>query len=458
MQKMTKSTNPDQPSAQESASSPSNAPKTALKLISKIPGTTAEDIENKAIFSDYLGLSIAPFDQPTHEGTKGVYLRRRDNGAILLLTCRRVVFSDEPGDDTLCKLKSNLQSNIDYEIHLMARLEKESNTPEQLVNLDAKRQRLKPRMALWEQELRKLQELDDPVSRIIGHVVFSPPYGVGATKIGTRHLRDWALIELQQGKHETELTSLRNKIFTGEKGFHACFHAMPRSGIGVKRSLVSFDRLNHAAEVQDTMPEEELRDPRSATPPWNSAIMVIKHGAATGLTIGSVAEAASVVRRTHGNVTLEYEEWCVLREKGRMGEGRREMFSAAGDSGSCVFDSFGRVVGISSGGGREVPESDGGYFAPMEWVLDDIRAHGISPTANNGHDLRSLKCEAKNMLGDHLDQIPPVVQRPRGGKHPALSSSEYELASWLALLIKAKEAFSCQGVSGPRVILNQPYQ
>ena len=59
-----------------------------------------------------------------------------------------------------------------------------------------------------------------------------------------------------------------------------------------------------------------------------------------------------------------------------MGEGRREMFSAAGDSGSCVFDSFGRIVGISSGGGREVPESDGGYFTPMEWVLADIRAHG----------------------------------------------------------------------------------
>ncbi|KAI8716577.1 hypothetical protein NCS52_00951800 [Fusarium sp. LHS14.1] len=395
MQKMTESTSPDQPSAQESASSPSTAPETALKLISRIPGTTAEDIENNAIFSDYLGLSIAPFDQPTHEGTKGVYLRRGDNGTILLLTCRRVVFGDgvpnkeyrhdgnkgswpiiQPGDDTLCKLKNNLQCSIDYDTHLVARLEKESNTPEQLVNIDAKRQRLKHSIALWEQKLRKLQDLDDPVSRIIGHVVCSPPYGVGTTKIGTRHLRDWALIELHQGKHETELTSLRNKIFTGEKGFRDCFCAMPRSGIGLKRSLVSFDRLNHAAEVQDTMPEEELRDPRSATPPWDSAITVIKHGAATGLTIGSVAEAASVVRRTHGNVTLEYEEWCVLKEKGRTGEGRRKMFSAAGDSGSCVFDAFGRVVGISSGGGREVPESDGGYFTAIEWMLDDIRAHG----------------------------------------------------------------------------------
>ncbi|KAJ4184007.1 hypothetical protein NW767_013350 [Fusarium falciforme] len=377
-QKMTESTSPSQPSAQESASNPSIAPETAPKLISKVPGTKSDDIETNALFSDYLGLSIAPFNQPNHEGTKGLYLRRRDTGVILLLTCRRVVFGDgvpnneyrhdgtkeswaiiQPGNDTLCEHKSSLEFSIKCDIDWMARLEKRSNMPEQTVNVEAELQRLKPRIALDEQKLRKLQELDDPASRIIGHVVFSPPYGVGTTKMGARHLRDWALIELHQDKHETWLTSLRNKIFTGEKGFHACVHAMPRSVIGVQGSLLSFDLLNHAAEVQDTMPEEELRDPRSATLPWDSAIVVMKHGVTTGLTIGSVAGAVSVVRRTHGNVTLGYEEWCALREKERMGEGRRKRFSAAGDSGSCVFDSFGRVVGISSGGGREVPESDG---------------------------------------------------------------------------------------------------
>ncbi|KAJ4168831.1 hypothetical protein NW754_010761 [Fusarium falciforme] len=282
-QKMTESTSPSQPSAQESASNPSIAPETAPKLISKVPGTKSDDIETNALFSDYLGLSIAPFNQPNHEGTKGLYLRRRDTGVILLLTCRRVVFGDgvpnneyrhdgtkeswaiiQPGNDTLCEHKSSLEFSIKCDIDWMARLEKRSNMPEQTVNVEAELQRLKPRIALDEQKL-----------------------------------------------------------------------------------------------LQDTMPEEELRDPRSATLPWDSAIVVMKHGVTTGLTIGSVAGAVSVVRRTHGNVTLGYEEWCALREKERMGEGRRKRFSAAGDSGSCVFDSFGRVVGISSGGGREVPESDG---------------------------------------------------------------------------------------------------
>jgi hypothetical protein len=395
VQKMTDLTSPDQPSAQKSASSPSAAPDTAPKLISKVPGTKSEDIETNALFSDYLGLSIAPFNQPTHEGTKGLYLRRRDTGPILLLTCRRVVFGDgvpnneyrhdgtkeswaiiQPGNNTLCEHKSSLEFSIECDIGWAARLEKRSNMPERTVNVDAELQHLRPSIALCEQKLRKLQELDDPASHIIGHVIFSPPYGTGTTKMGARHLRDWALIELHQRKHETELTSLRNKIFIGEEGFHACIHATPRSVFGAQRSSLSFDQLNHAAEVQDTMPEEELRDPKSATPPWDPAIVVMKHGAATGLTIGSVAEAVSVVRRTHGNVTFEYEEWCALGDKERRGEGKRKMFSAAGDSGSCVFDSFGRVVGISSGGGREEPESDGFYFTPMEWVLDDIRAHG----------------------------------------------------------------------------------
>lgn len=393
---MTDSTSPDQLSAQESAFCPSAAPDTAPKLVSEIPGTMPEDIEYNAIFSDFLGISIAPFNQPTHEGTKGVYLRRRDTGAILLLTCRRVIFWDgvpnkefrhdgtkeswtiiQPGDNTLYNCKSALETEIKLNTHHMARLvEKGSDIPEGIVNVDAELQHSRLSITLCEQKLRRLQELDDPASRIIGHVVFSPAYGVGTTKIGTRHLRDWALIELHQGKHKTELTSLRNKIFTGEKGNRARFRALPLSIIGAQRRLLYFDQLNHAAEVQDTMPEEELRNRMSATRPWDSAIMVMKHGATTGLTIGSVAPAASIVRQTHGNVTLEYEEWCVLRENEDWSGSRRKTFSAASDSGSCVFDSFGRVVGLSSHGSSEVPDSDGSYFTPMEWVLDDIRAHG----------------------------------------------------------------------------------
>ncbi|RSL61016.1 hypothetical protein CEP54_006492 [Fusarium duplospermum] len=382
---MTESTSSSQQRAQGSVSNPSIAPETAPKLISGVTGTTPDDIESSALFSDYLGLSIAPLNQPTHEGTKGLYLRRKDTGDILLLTCRHVVFWDElpnkeyrhdgtkeswaiiqPGEDTLRERKHSMELSIGCETSRVERLEKGSDLPEEMMNIDARMQSAKLRIALCEQELSKLQELDDPASRIIGHVVFSPPYSLGTSKMGARHLRNWALIELHQGKHETELPCLRNKIFTGE--------------VRTRPRLISYDRLNHAGEVGDTVAEEELRDPNSATPPLSSPIVVMKHGAATDLTTGSVAEALSIVRRTHGNVTFEFEEWCVLGDKERWdGLGRRKMFSAAGDSGSCVFDQFGRVFGISSGGGElgdDVPRNESGYFTPIEWLLDDIRAHG----------------------------------------------------------------------------------
>ncbi|RMJ19492.1 hypothetical protein CDV36_000921 [Fusarium kuroshium] len=183
--------------------------------------------------------------------------------------------------------------------------------------------------------------------------------------MGARHLRNWALIELHQGKHETELPCLRNRIFGGEDA--------------ARRSLVPFYPLNCVAEVEDPVSEEELRDPESATRQLNWPVVVMKHGAATNLTTGSIAEALSVVRRTHGNITFEFEEWCVLGDKEHRDEGQRRMFSAAGDSGSCVFSRSGRIFGISSGGGEldeDVPRNESGYFTPIEWLLDDIRAHG----------------------------------------------------------------------------------
>ncbi|CAH0047562.1 unnamed protein product [Clonostachys solani] len=42
--------------------------------------------------SERLGTSIASLDDPTREGTKGLYLRHKDTGAILVLTCRHEIF------------------------------------------------------------------------------------------------------------------------------------------------------------------------------------------------------------------------------------------------------------------------------------------------------------------------------------------------------------------------------
>ncbi|KAM0421227.1 hypothetical protein ACHAPT_010947 [Fusarium lateritium] len=362
----------------ESASGPSAAPATAPKLSPMevwTGGKDVEEVENNALFADCLGLSIAPYSQPTHEGTKGLYLRRKDTGTILLLTCRHVAFGEsvpndeyrhdrntgswtiiQPGEETFSERKGDLERRIRYRASSVARLEKGSDIPKWIEDVDAELQRLKKAIPHFEQRLRRLQELGDPASRIIGHVVLSPPYSLGTTKMSARQLRDWALIELHQGKHAIDLASLSNQVFVGDKALDDWISSTP-SPVGDANWM-------------------EMRDPKSVTPPWGPTMVVMKHGRTTGFTVGFANEALSLVRRTHGGVTFECEEWCVLGSMDWRGEGPRQAFSAAGDSGSCVFDSMGRVVGILAGGGGEEFHNDPTYVTPIEWLLDDIRAHG----------------------------------------------------------------------------------
>ncbi|KAJ0136957.1 hypothetical protein HZ326_20033 [Fusarium oxysporum f. sp. albedinis] len=70
------------------------------------------------------------------------------------------------------------------------------------------------------EELERVQELKanfnkfhDKQSRIIGHVLFSPKYSLGKSETGADRLRDWALIELHQEKHET-VSEMRNRVVT----------------------------------------------------------------------------------------------------------------------------------------------------------------------------------------------------------------------------------------------------
>jgi hypothetical protein len=50
-------------------------------------------------------------------------------------------------------------------------------------------------------------------------------------------------------------------------------------------------------------------------------------------------------------------------------------FSYQGDSGACVVDIDGRIVGmIQSGNGENVPYgAEITYVSPMEWIIQDIK-------------------------------------------------------------------------------------
>lgn len=62
-------------------------------------------------------------------------------------------------------------------------------------------------------------------------------------------------------------------------------------------------------------------------------------------------------------------EYCVVNIPGL------NYFSYQGDSGACVVDTKGRVVGmLHSGNGENIPfGAEITYLTPMEWIIQDIK-------------------------------------------------------------------------------------
>ncbi|KAH7170105.1 hypothetical protein EDB81DRAFT_837107 [Dactylonectria macrodidyma] len=376
-------------------SSLGQAPTSAPKFVG---GRVDRPTETRALWSEYSGLSIAAYDKPTRQGTKCIYLRLRDSGKMVALACRHVVFEEstiesefkfadsdvqtpwtiiQPGDSTLANHKrtiSGLLKGIDEEIKKIKSLR---NLPE-----DTKChmiQELRDSVLPLKRTERDLDELNDPLKRIFGHVIYAPKISIGSTDTSGPRLRDWALIELHAGKYTTPLADLCNQVFVGdaESARRQATEALQFEGF-TKISKMPFDTRSQTVWLQDTISEAEMRKPSEEAGSLDDpAILVAKHGSSTGFTVGLATGIKSLIRQPIGEYDFQSEEWCIIGQK-RDSEGRRIDFSSGGDSGSCVWDSEGRVGGMLTGGNGSGSNGafDISYATPMEWLLDDIKAHG----------------------------------------------------------------------------------
>ncbi|KAM5347227.1 hypothetical protein ACJ41O_010232 [Fusarium nematophilum] len=373
-------------------SSPAEAPPTAMKLCS---GPMPNNIAARSQWSEYQGVSIAAFDNPSREGTKCLYLRRKDTGATMALTCRHVVFKEtavekvfehpgndaarltiiQPGDETLAEHRALVKS----EIGTMA--EDIQTIDESGKDYDAKRRQKQPYLDCLvplEEVERALGNLEDPATRIIGHVIYAPEYSTGKTETGGPRLRDWALIELHQGKHSTPLDELRNRVLVGnaELARKQMMKAKIAEGLDVK--VVIPDFFTHTVPLAGTISEAEMKNPREEAKTIDEpAILVAKYGRTTNFTVGLANNVKSLTRKPIGGTTFLSEEWCIIGQ--RRVNGRRVDFSWDGDSGSCVWDLGGRIGGMLTGGNGD--KTNGGfdvsYVTPIEWLLKDIKDKGF---------------------------------------------------------------------------------
>ncbi|KAH9957094.1 hypothetical protein BC827DRAFT_1270473 [Russula dissimulans] len=105
-------------------------------------------------------------------------------------------------------------------------------------------------------------------------------------------------------------------------------------------------------------------------------LMVVKHGNATGTTIGRANGVFSIVRDYFNDPSINQTsmEWGIINY-----DSESEVFSEPGDLGSIIADIRGCIRGMLTGGcGKmdlELPDMT--YATPFWWLLERIRANGF---------------------------------------------------------------------------------
>lgn len=224
------------------------------------------------------------------------------------------------------------------------------------------------------EQLAKLQEAD-PVQRVVGAVAYATRFGL------EKHynFRDWALVQMAADPHHYE-----NKVYMAEPVTKATMlRAANITAVGLQGTRLQYvDPVNNLNE--NGFLRLHGRD-LPLQPPFETEdripVLVAKRGQRSGLSFGITNEIEAVQRTPYtedGSPAISLH-WLVLDIK----EGH---FSTWGDSGSCVFDMTGRVLGILDAGvvgTNFVPEGSAPltasalmgvtFVTPIQWVLEGIR-------------------------------------------------------------------------------------
>ncbi|KAF8333698.1 hypothetical protein F5887DRAFT_993030 [Amanita rubescens] len=199
----------------------------------------------------------------------------------------------------------------------------------------------------------------DPKKRVIGHVFLSPPIACNVGDSG--FTEDWAVVKVDASKINAT-NFVGNVIDLGIDVTMQNFTSwmFPQAG-----NPPSFKYPgNRLHELSGFIPDEEMwkSDPKILGHDNDPAIMVMKRGHATGLTVGQLNTMRSFARYyfddefhlPKDDVSLMMsKEVSVLPRNSKSGP-----FSEPGDSGSSVVDGKGRIAGLMTGGAGDTNVSD----------------------------------------------------------------------------------------------------
>lgn len=353
---------------------------------------SSEDAMFKKQFSENISASIAPRHAPREEGMKGLYLRFRmpdEPDQTVLLTSRHVALPSLEVDEAIWVAEDASDrpsypiiqpSNTTVEKYTRYLLEKRKRYWQQRTTLNPRPSRddrmsadewravkanwdaISVKLKDTQRDIEKLEELSDPDTRIIGHVVISPYLSFRPKHDQDCSKADYALIRLSQAKHQTALNSLENRLHVGNKSHEDAASLFKNTGLQVPRGI------GKSSLLKGKIPEAELFRERSRP------LLVGKCGNGSNLTFGYSNEVKSLRRYGDYYPGLYGEEWCVIGIGGS--------FAKEGDSGAVVWEAgdeteHRRVGGlITSGSGSNKTESDVTYVTPLERLINDIKEYG----------------------------------------------------------------------------------
>jgi hypothetical protein len=200
-----------------------------------------------------------------------------------------------------------------------------------------------------------------PESRIIGHVLYSPPvvYGMGKKSF----TQDFAVVEIDISKINTE--TFRGNVIDLGTTIDSAELALTLNPNVANPHVFEYptDRI---LNINGTIPERELWGPVTVDEKGEPCLTVIKHGAATGLTIGRSNEVYSICRYYYDDrISMDSKEWVVVPVSG--------IFSKPGDSGAIIVDSQGRIGGMLTGGGGGPLNLDLNYATRIGLLMEVIQ-------------------------------------------------------------------------------------
>ncbi|KAE9397856.1 hypothetical protein BT96DRAFT_859655 [Gymnopus androsaceus JB14] len=348
-----------------------------------------------------LGLPVGSQSTPCAEGTGGFFITEGGSPErLLLVTARHVVLprgrksenihfqskdnSAPPynvmlfSDTSFRRYLESLEHKIDLHTSSIEILERRmrwletderANTTlrqEAQFMLDKLRRETEEHKTLYQDVLTHWAT---PESRVLGHVVLSPPIKRGAGTEG--YTQDWAVIEIDASKiNATNFNG--NAIDLGNRFSAAVFSCMMRPDPQNELSFTyPYDRL---LQLKDIIPEEEIRRPK-LDQNGKPCLIVIKRGSTTGLTVGRANGVFSYTREYFQDGEPETsKEWAILQFDSKSGA-----FSAKGDSGAVVVDGLGRMGGLLTGasGGTGRDSLDITYATPISFILKSMEENGL---------------------------------------------------------------------------------